>query len=183
MKLQNPMRRWEVVAGFCVACDAKVAVEIGCKEGKLTQYLLANVPRLYVHAVDPWENAPKNEGESYEDWNWDEIKAQFCDRVQPYVVNGRARMLQTTSLEAAERFEDESVDVVFIDGAHDYENVRADIAAWWPKVKPSGYLCGHDYQHKFPGVHRAVAEHFNLLRVAIMADSVWAVPKTGGLKL
>lgn len=190
MKLQSQVRRWEVVAGVVQATDALNVVEVGCKEGRLTSYLLANIPGVRVHAVDPWDKEPESNplaewlvtqnDESYSGWGWSSIKAEFDKNTEPYA--DRLDFIQDFSVPAATRFEPETIDVVFIDGAHDYENVHADIAAWWPKVKPNGYLMGHDYQHKFPGVHRAVAAHFGLLRVAVMPDSCWCVPKTGGIK-
>ena len=45
---------------------------------------------------------------------------------------------------AADKFEDESVDLVFIDGAHDTDSVIRDIEVWLPKVKKGGVLCGDD---------------------------------------
>jgi predicted O-methyltransferase YrrM len=66
--------------------------------------------------------------------------------------------LKMTSLEAAKYFNDGEVDFVFIDGAHDYDNVKADIAAWLPKLKPDGILAGHDYCANYPGVIKAVKE-------------------------
>jgi predicted O-methyltransferase YrrM len=61
-----------------------------------------------------------------------------------------------SSLEAAAQFEDNSIDFVFIDAAHEYEFVKEDIAAWYPKVKPGGLFAGHDYN--WTGVHKAVSE-------------------------
>lgn len=43
------------------------------------------------------------------------------------------------------QFAPASVDMVFVDGAHDYEAVRDDIAAWKPVVKDGGLLVFHDY--------------------------------------
>jgi hypothetical protein len=62
---------------------------------------------------------------------------------------------------AAGLFPDEWFHFVFIDGDHQRESVRADIEAWWPKVKNGGILAGHDYVHSaFPGVAEAVREVF-----------------------
>ena len=64
--------------------------------------------------------------------------------------------IRKTSLDAAELYTDSSLDFVFIDAAHDYKNVRADILAWKEKVKPGGILSGHDYP--CADVQRAVHE-------------------------
>lgn len=55
------------------------------------------------------------------------------------------------------------MDFVYIDGDHSYEACLADLEAYFPKVKRSGILSGHDYlngslpQGEF-GVKRAVGE-------------------------
>lgn len=49
------------------------------------------------------------------------------------------------------------IDAVFIDGAHHDEAVRADIAAWVPKVKRNGIIYFHDYNHpNVPGLTKIV---------------------------
>jgi hypothetical protein len=58
----------------------------------------------------------------------------------------RSALLRTQSLTAASLFQDGFFDFVYIDAEHDYDHVKADIAAWYPKVKPGGFLSGHDYE-------------------------------------
>ena len=70
-----------------------------------------------------------------------------------------------TSLEAATRFDSGSCDLVMLDASHDYDSIRDDIAAWWPKVKQRGVLAGDDYA--WPGVQQAVTEAFGL-RVKVL---------------
>jgi hypothetical protein len=45
---------------------------------------------------------------------------------------------------ASEIFVDGILDLVFIDGDHRFEAVKADIMSWFPKVRAGGILCGHD---------------------------------------
>jgi len=73
--------------------------------------------------------------------------------VKDYITINPVRM---TSLEAAALYEDNSLDFVSIDASHDYDNVKADILAWLPKVKSGGILAGDDYP--YPGVTKATNE-------------------------
>lgn len=57
---------------------------------------------------------------------------------------------------AAESFENESIDCVWVDALHDYDSVLKDLTAWYPKVKKGGILGGHDFNYDFGGVPRAV---------------------------
>jgi hypothetical protein len=51
----------------------------------------------------------------------------------------------------------DDIDIIYIDGSHHYEDVKADILLSIPKVKK--YITGHDYwPKKFPGVIKAVNE-------------------------
>ena len=168
------MRRWEILYELMNDHGYRKMAEVGCKEGRTTEYILSALPDAYVHAVDPFENVP-NEGESYDDWDYSAIKDEFLRRTDDY--KDRLTLHQCLSTQAAESIKDGELDIVFIDAAHDYDNVWADIDAWYPKVRNGGLITGHDFNHKFIGVQRAVADHFNLLHVQTLPDSVWAIRK------
>jgi hypothetical protein len=54
-------------------------------------------------------------------------------------------------------------DLIYIDAGHQESEVAADLRAFWPLLRPGGYMLGDDYSDGWPGVCRAVlkfcAEH------------------------
>ena len=70
------------------------------------------------------------------------------------------RVVANDSLSEVAKYPDDYFDIVYVDAAHEYESVKADIAAWLPKVKTGGVICGDDYVAGWPGVVQAVDEAF-----------------------
>ncbi len=67
--------------------------------------------------------------------------------------------IQAGSLDTSCKFNDGSLDFVFIDASHKYEETKADIRLWYRKVVDGGILAGHDYSSpENEGVGRAVNE-------------------------
>ena len=60
---------------------------------------------------------------------------------EQFSSDDRVEIVRATSVEAAKNFTDEHFDAVYIDGDHRYEAVRADIDAWFPKIRNEGFLC------------------------------------------
>lgn len=175
MHSQAP-RRWDFLAGLMQQLGLKTFVEVGCKEGRTSGHILKTVPGSTVVAIDPWIVQPQNvEGdedrETYQDWDFEKIEAQFWSNIGEH--RERTTMMRMTSLEAVQHFDGRAIDMVFIDALHDYASVKEDIAAWLPKVREGGVLAGHDFNHKWPGVERAVAESFDLMTIGVGPDSVW----------
>ncbi len=53
-------------------------------------------------------------------------------------------------------------DLIYIDASHEYENVIADLVAFWEVLRPGGVLIGDDFiAARWPGVVRAVHEFVN----------------------
>lgn len=118
----------------------KVGAEIGVYKGEnLRLYCQAG---LKMYGIDPW--APSWVGQSQERAEYLYQKARR--NLRPWLESGSLELLRMTSLEAAARFADESLDFVYIDGDHRFPAVAADLAAWTYKVKRGGIISGHDYQ-------------------------------------
>lgn len=130
----------------------KKFVELGVGKGLSTCYLaklLSEDAELY--AVDFYEKQFKK----YFDYNISKLNED---------VKKIIHKIKGVSWETAEKFDDASIDFVFIDADHAYESVKKDILAWFPKVRRGGILAGHDYVPSQPGVRRAVDELFGAER-------------------
>lgn len=112
-------------------------VEVGSLHGRSAFALLTGCPGP-VYCIDPWDDAA------------DESRSSFV-RNCGHFPNLHARAGRSPDVAAVTP----DVDMVFLDGAHDYASVLADIGAWLPKTRK--LLCGHDYNHPgYPDVKAAV---------------------------
>merc|ERR1712217_308009 len=68
-----------------------------------------------------------------------------------------ARFLEMDSVEAADEFEDHSLDFVYIDAEHN-DRVALDLKAWEPKLRKGGILAGHDFGIDWKDVPHFVLE-------------------------
>lgn len=135
-------------------------VEVGCWKGKSSAYMAVEIINSHkdieFFCVDTWQGSVEHEGMKELPLLYD-IFLENMLPVQEYYFP-----LKMTSLEAAKKFKDKSLDFVFIDASHEYEDVKNDILAWYPKVKEGGVIAGHDFYIDeydwFPGVKKAVQE-------------------------
>ena len=99
---------------------------------------------------------------------------EFMQNMSAFKGKGvRLNINRNPSVVAASMFADESVDFVFIDGAHDEISVFNDISAWYSKVKPGMVIAGHDYQHHHWGVITGVNRYFDRKDFKIASNGVW----------
>ena len=63
-----------------------------------------------------------------------------------------------TSSMAARLLDGVGVDLIHLDAAHEYDDVKQDLRLWLPRLNRCGVLLGDDYMEYWPGVVRAVDE-------------------------
>lgn len=130
--------------------------EVGSLRGRSAFALLTGCPGP-VYCIDPWDD-PRGE-----------CLPAFMENCGhfPNLVAAQGR-----SPEVAAVIPD--VDMVFIDGAHDYASVVADIEGWLPQTLK--LICGHDYYDTAEwSVQRAVDERFGDRVVVVPGTSIWTV--------
>lgn len=131
-----------------------VIVEIGSYKGKSTAWLAMgskNGKNVKIYAVDPHKSALAIEGagkDTFQDFKRNMKYMGFEDIVLPIVK---------TSKSAAENFK-EPVELIFIDGSHEYEDVKLDFELWYPKVIDGGIMAFHDTIGR-PGPKKVVEKY------------------------
>jgi hypothetical protein len=130
-------------------------VEIGSWKGKSSVFMAVEIANsnknIEFYCIDTWKGSNEHK---HLDLN--NLYETFLHNMKP--VESYYFPLKLTSVEASKKFKDNSLDFVFIDGSHEYNDVRNDIISWLPKIKDGGILAGHDYTNHFNGVIRAVNE-------------------------
>ncbi len=144
------------------AAEHKSIVEIGSYLGRSTRALLDHT-QGFVYAVDDWKG-PRDVYINKEQRKG--IYQSFLDN-----VSDKNDHLVVIQLDHRLIGNFPQPDMVFIDGSHEYLDVKNDIEIWLPRIEKGGLLCGHDFG-VFEGVDRAVVELLGEVEVA-ENTSIW----------
>jgi len=139
------------------ALSHRIIVELGSYLGRSTSALAANCPGM-VYALDDWNGLRDTMDQYGNPWHSPAPEALY----RAFLRNTREfHNIVPVKCSHESPTETPQPDMVFIDGSHEYEDVRRDILYWRSKIAPGGMLCGHDYDSfAWPGVCRAVDEIF-----------------------
>ena len=170
---------WLTIDEFCALADfasnveqSHHIVEIGAFRGLSTlalAYGSKKGQRAKVYSVDPHDYAVQTNQCAY----GPEDMAEWYSTVVRFKLGDIVYAVKLSSMRAARAWDDHSIDLCFLDGAHDEFNVRADIDAWYPKVRPGGVMLFHDYNiNTDPGVVAALVHRPSGLSYAGNIDAI-----------
>lgn len=114
----------------------KTGVEIGVRTGDFSLLMCTTIPGLKLFCVDPWV--------AYDYLDQRRQNGYYRKARRKLAPHG-ARLIREKSSVAVNRFEDASLDFVYIDGDHNFDAVMLDIILWTPKIRAGGVIAGHDY--------------------------------------
>lgn len=123
------------------AVKPEMLVELGTQGGlsyfTFCQSVQEHDLSTLCYAVDTWE------GEEHTG-AYDESVFTMVNDYNRRNYPGFSYLLRMYFKEALDHFDEESIDLLHIDGLHTYEAVSEDFQSWYPKVKPGGVILFHD---------------------------------------
>lgn len=158
--------------------EGGVFVELGAYKGKSTSFIVTEINNqnrnIKFHTIDTFEGDSGSndvlEIEAYQKVNVSKMFEEFNKNTEH--LKEHFNVIVGKSDESSKLFEDNSVDVIFIDAGHSYDAVIQDIKSWLPKIKDGGIMSGHDY-NSWTGVNTAVNEIFD--KVDKIDNDCWFV--------
>lgn len=133
---------------FIKKIKPKKFVELGTHHGgsyfSFCDSVTRNQLQTICYAVDTWK------GEEHAGC-YEEHVYQFVENYNNLNFSQFSNLLRMTFEAALERFDDETVDLIHIDGFHSYEAVRRDYETWRPKISSNGWMLFHDTCVQQPG--------------------------------
>jgi len=155
-----------------------VFVELGAYKGKSTSFIVTEINNrnrnIKFHTIDTFEgdsgSNDEQEIKAYRNVNVSKMFDEFSENTKH--LKEHFNVIVGKSDESSKFFEDNSVDVIFIDAGHSYDSVIQDIKSWLPKIKDGGIMSGHDY-NSWSGVNKAVNEIFD--KVDKIDNDCWFV--------
>ena len=126
-------------------------LEIGSYKGESTMIFASSGIFKEIHCIDPYKG--NEESNIIFKENWDDVKKEFIFNTR-YFDN--IILHEDYSYNIVNKLVDKYFDFIYIDGSHEYKDVKKDLELYLPKTT---YLIGgHDYQKEWPGVVKAVSE-------------------------
>ena len=160
-----------------------VAVEIGVFAGEGSEILSRHVARLIC--IDPWDSNYENTSlNGCSDLNLkrkrDSVPVDIRDAEARFdeLVRRRDNIVKIRGSDAdvVDLIAPDSIDAIYIDAVHTYDEVTRQLSAWSPKIRSGGIIAGHDFSPSWPGVMRAVTEQCGHPQ-HVFEDTSWAILK------
>ena len=112
--------------------------QYGCSLFTFCQSVLENHLDTEINAVDFWS------GDIEAEDSGEDVFKIVKKTVDEYFKNLHVSLFQMSFDQAVDKFENESIDLLHIDGFHTFDAVDHDFKTWLPKLKKDGIILFHD---------------------------------------
>lgn len=152
--------------------DRPIVCEIGVWKGK-SSYVLSSAIKNKdgkLYSIDPFNGAGDRISKiiyKKEMGLLDKsLRGNFQDMIKKYELSDIIEMIPKTSDNALKFFKEKTIDLLFIDGNHDYDSVKRDYINWSKFIPVGGKIVIHDVlAHHVDGPRRVFDE--------IISTKIW----------
>ncbi|MEI8174733.1 MAG: class I SAM-dependent methyltransferase, partial [bacterium] len=120
----------------------KIVVELGTHYGtslwSFSQAIKNQNLDTRLYAIDTWE------GEKHTGFYGEDVFETVKKIKENFYSNLQINLIRKTFNNALVEFENNSIDILHIDGLHTYEAVKNDFENWLPKMQQNGIILLHD---------------------------------------
>ena len=109
--------------------------EIGVDQGEFSELILKVTEPDLLHLVDIWDS------KRYHGGLFKKVTSKFKNLIDLESIQIHRKL----STDAADDFEDDYFDWIYIDTTHSYDTTREELVKYAPKIKHDGIIAGHDY--------------------------------------
>jgi hypothetical protein len=158
--------RNDMVKFYCDKLDKPKILEIGVFKGEFLHYLEKNCNWGSIDAVDLFEGTTCSGDADGNNVVYYDIGKSYIELFEKYKETPTIQIHKSNSIHFLQNQQDNTYDIIYIDGDHSYEGVKQDLMNAFRKIKNGGYIMGHDYEMNMKkamniydfGVKRAVDE-------------------------
>jgi len=119
--------------------------EIGTLDGVFSKVIFDKLSPKNLVLIDLFQGtcgSGDQDGNNYKEYDlnfsYQELSSFFAEKPVKLLKGDSSSMLYT--------FDDNTFDMIYIDGDHRYEGCRKDLEVAYKKCKSGGFIMGHDYE-------------------------------------
>ena len=138
--------RNEMIKFYCNKISNPKLVEIGVFKGEFLDYLASECNYATIDAVDLFNDVVCSGDVDGNNIFYHDIRISYWELKEKYKNMPNIKIHKSNSVTFLQNQENNTYDIIYLDGDHSYEGVKQDLITSYNKIKNGGYIMGHDYE-------------------------------------
>ena len=138
--------RNEMLQYYCNKLTNPKLLEIGVFKGDFLDYLVKHCKTGSIDAVDLFEGVTCSGDSDGNNVVHYDVGKSYTELLTKYTGMSHIQLYKSDSVTFLQSREDNTYDIIYIDGDHSYSGVKNDLINAFSKIKNGGYIMGHDYE-------------------------------------
>jgi lipopolysaccharide biosynthesis glycosyltransferase len=145
--------RNEMLQHYCNKLSNPRVLEIGVFKGDFLDYIIKNCNIGCIDAVDLFEGVTCSGNADGNNVEWYDVGKSYLELTEKYKDVPNVNIYKSNSIAFLQNQENDTYDIIYIDGDHSYDSVKNDLLNAYSKIKNGGYIMGHDYEMNMKKAH------------------------------